>query len=95
MARKQTEPHTNVQPLKQCIPCHNFFLFLMNCTYTVYTSFSYLCIQMKFLPNNCSQSFVVVVVSVVVETFFSCEEDKKKTKNGKNLKRTRTNSVSW
>ena len=64
----------------------------MNCTYTVYTRFSYLCIQMKFLPDNFSQSFVVVVV---VETFFfSCEENKKKTKSGKNLYRTRTNKVS-
>ena len=58
----------------------------MNCTYTVYTSFSYLCIQMKFLPNNCSQSFVVVVVSVVVETFFSCEEDKKKNEKWQKFK---------
>ena len=56
----------------------------MNCSDTVYTSFSYLCIQMKCLPDNCSQSFVVVVVAVVVETFFSCKENKKKTKNGKN-----------
>lgn len=84
MAGEQTELHTNVQPLKQCIPCHNFFVFLMNCSDTVYTSFSYLCIQMKCLPDNCSQSFVVVVVAVVVETFFSCKENKKKTKNGKN-----------
>ena len=69
----------------------------MNCTYTVDTRLSYLCIQMKFLTDNFSQSFVVVVVVVaaVVETFFSCEENKKKkTKNGQNLKRTRTNKVS-
>ena len=51
----------------------------MNCTYTVDTRLSYLCIQMKFLTDNFSQSFVVVVVvAAVVETFFSCEENKKK-----------------
>lgn len=66
----------------------------MNCSDTVYTSFSYLCIQMKCLPDNCSQSFVVVVVAVVVETFFSCKENKKKNEKWQKLKRTRTNKVS-
>ena len=37
---------------------------------------------------------VVVVVAAVVETFLLAKEIKKKTKSGKNLKRTRTNKVS-
>lgn len=37
---------------------------------------------------------VVVVVAAVVETFLLAKKIKKKTKSGKNLKRTKTNKVS-
>lgn len=64
----------------------------MNCTDTVYTRFSYLCMQTKFLLDNFLQRFVVVAAAVV-ETFF-LEMKITKTKNGKNFQCTRTNEVS-
>ena len=68
----------------------------MNCTYTVHTRLSCLCIQMNFFRIIFRKVFVVVVVVVaaVVETFLLAKKIKKKAKSGKNLKRTRTNKVS-
>ena len=60
----------------------------MNCSDTVYTSFSYLCIEMKFLPDNFRKVFVVVVVVVaaVVETFLLAKKIKKKNEEWQKFK---------